>query len=179
MTFILRLSIKTFLFILLFFSFKTNAATKEVALTFDDAPIGSTLHFESNARTDELIKKMKELNVPEVMIFANACRHKNSESVIKQLKKYRDAGHLIENHTCSHLRLDDVGFTKFTDDIRQNDNLLTSLNSSAGQKFFRYPYLNESKETKLRDQVRDWLKTNHYKNALVSIDDDDYEFSFK
>lgn len=154
-----------------------NAAKKEVALTFDDAPIGSSQHFDSNSRTEELIKKLKALEVPAVMIFANACRKKDFTSVITQLKKYREAGHLIENHTCSHLRLDDVGFTEFTKDILHGDELLSPLHT--GQKFFRYPYLNEGNDTKLRDQTREWLKTNHFKNALVSIDDNDYIFSLK
>ncbi len=32
---------------------------KEIALTFDDAPVGSTVYFETHERTNELIKKLK------------------------------------------------------------------------------------------------------------------------
>jgi hypothetical protein len=46
------------------------------------------------------------------------------------------------------------------------------------QKFFRYPYLNEGKDEKLRNQMRDWLQANKYRNGYVSIDNDDYIFSF-
>ena len=153
------------------------ATTKEMALTFDDAPMGSTQHFETNIRTETLIKKLKDLSVPPVMIFANACKRVDAVSVVQQLKKYRDSGNLIENHTCSHLRLDDVGFEQFTKDIEKGDQLLTDL--SKGTKFFRFPYLNESKDSHLRNELREWLKKKNYKNALVSVDDDDYLFSFK
>lgn len=89
----------TFLLIL----FCTPLFAKEIALSFDDAPVNSTHHFESAKRTDELIKKLKSLNVPGVMIFANPC--KDEVNGISQLKKYVDAGHIIANHTCTHPRL--------------------------------------------------------------------------
>jgi len=150
---------------------------KEMALSFDDSPMATTKHFETNERTDKLIQKLKELNAPSVMIFANPCKRNESSTVIDQLKKYRAAGHFIGNHTCSHPRLDDVGFNEYSQNAAQADKLLAPL--FAGQKFFRFPYLNESKDEKLRDQMRDWLQANHYRNGLVSIDTDDYLFSFK
>ncbi|HLE11657.1 MAG: hypothetical protein A2504_00495 [Bdellovibrionales bacterium RIFOXYD12_FULL_39_22] len=153
------------------------AHAKEIALTFDDAPMGTSWHFESSARTEILIKKLKGLGVPPVIIFANACNREDSASVILQLTKYKDAGHLIGNHTCSHPRLDDIGFEKYIKNIEQNEKLLTPL--LMGVTFFRYPFLNESIDEKLRDEVRNWLKGNHYKNGQVSIDNDDYIFSSK
>ena len=159
------------IFVFLIFSF--NSYAKEIALSFDDAPVNSTAHFESSARTLELIKKLKNLKVPEAMIFANPCKSDNS---FTQLKKYVDAGHLIANHTCSHPRLDEVGFAEYSKDAAKADLLLSPL--MTGQKFFRFPYLNESKDEKLRDQMRDWLKSNHYRNGMVSVDNDDYIFSW-
>lgn len=111
------------------------------------------------------------------MIFTNPCKRDDLASVINQLKKYKDAGHLIANHTCSHPRLDDVGYTDYIKNIEKADQFLSPLLS--GQKFFRFPFLNEGKEEKLRDLVREWLKLNNYRNGLVSIDNDDYFFSFK
>lgn len=159
--------------ILVILIFSLNSFAKEIALTFDDAPVNSSKHFESSARTSELIKKLKSLKVPEAMIFANPCKDENS---VAQLKKYVDAGHLIANHTCSHPRLDDVGFSEYSKDAEKADKLLAPLMS--GQKFFRFPFLNESKDEKLRDQMRDWLKANSYRNGMVSVDNDDYIFSW-
>jgi len=102
---------------------------------------------------------------------------KDPASVIGQLKRYRDAGHFIGNHTCSHLRLDDVGFDKFSNDASKGDTLLNTLFMS--QKYFRFPFLNEGKNEQLRDQMRKWLLENRYRNGSVSIDNDDYIFSFK
>jgi peptidoglycan/xylan/chitin deacetylase (PgdA/CDA1 family) len=158
--------------VLLFLSYESFA--KEIALTFDDAPVSSSKHFESSLRTDELIRKLKLLKVPEVMIFANPCKDEKASGA--QLKKYVDAGHLMGNHTCSHPRLDDVGFSEYSKDAEKADQLLSPLFN--GQKFFRFPFLNESKDEKLRDQMRGWLKANGYRNGMVSVDNDDYIVSW-
>lgn len=150
---------------------------KEVALTFDDAPNASTLHFTSIQRTEELIKKLKQLEIAQVMIFANACKIHNHEELISQLKKYKEAGHLIENHTCSHPRLDEVGFKIFSEDTEKGDQLLRSLLN--GQKYFRYPYLNEGKDIVVRDEMREWLRKNNYRNGSISGDNEDPTFSAK
>lgn len=167
-----------FLFALLFLTASsTEARAKELALTFDDAPMDSTPHFESFERSRTLIRKLKALNVPTVMIFANACSREDSSSVIKQLKEYKDTGHLIANHTCSHPRLDEVGFDAYSKDAAKGDELLTPL--LFDQKFLRYPFLNEGTDAKVRDKMRSWLAAHHYRNGMVSIDNDDYIFSFK
>lgn len=157
--------------------FLSGAYAKEIALSFDDAPTGTSKHFETHQRTKTLIRKLKDLNVPSVMIFANPCKRDDPASVVKQLKKYRDAGHLIANHTCSHPRLDEVGFDEYAKDAVKGDDLLAPL--FVGQKFFRFPFLNEGKDEKRRDQMREWLKANHYRNGMVSIDNEDTIFSFK
>ncbi len=147
------------------------AQAKEIALTFDDAPVGSTLHFDSLVRTETLIKKLMELKVPQVMVFANPCKGADPVLTISQLKKYRDAGHIIGNHTCSHPRLDNVGFDAFSHDAKKADDLLRSLFS--GQKYFRFPFLNEGKKAKTQRQMRTWLEKHNYRNAYVSVDNDD------
>lgn len=155
----------------------SSAKGVEIALSFDDAPMSTSLHFETFARTEALIEKLKSLQVPSVMIFANPCKREDLTSVVNQLKKYKDAGHFIANHTCSHPRLDDVDYADFAEDARKADVILTPL--FIGQKFFRFPYLNEGREERSRDKMRDWLKKNDYRNGMVSIDNDDYIFSFK
>lgn len=154
-----------------------SAKAKEIALTFDDTPMPTTQHFDTFARTDALIKSLKSLNVPPVMIFANPCKREDLSSVMSQLKKHRNAGNFIGSHTCSHPRLDDVGYAEYVKDTKKADDFLSPL--FVGQKFFRFPYLNEGKDEKIRDQVRKWLKENHYRNGMVSVDNDDYIFSFK
>lgn len=79
----LKLSI--FILALLIPIFSVALEAREIALTFDDAPVGSTLHFESLVRTETLIKKLKELKVPQVMVFANPCQGSDPVSTLFQL----------------------------------------------------------------------------------------------
>jgi peptidoglycan/xylan/chitin deacetylase (PgdA/CDA1 family) len=165
--------------VLLFFlvSSIVSATHKQVALSFDDSPGGMTEYFSSIKRTQELIKKLSDLDVPPAMVFTNPCLGANTAATLKQLKLFRDKGHLIGNHTCSHPRLDKVGFEAYSKDASKADEILKPLFS--GQKFFRFPFLNEGTQPQTRDQMREWLVHHQYRNGMVSIDNDDYVFSFK
>lgn len=163
------------LFILIMF---TNAVSaKELAFTFDDAPVGTTKHFQSEERTLALVNKIRNLKLPSVMTFANPCKRKDTQSVLKQLRIYTDNGHRIGNHTCSHPRLDDVGYQEFTREIAEAESHLAPL--LGAQKFFRFPYLNEGSDAGLRDRVREFLAKNDYRNGAVSIDNDDSWITYK
>lgn len=157
--------------------FSSTLQAKEIALTFDDAPMSSSLHFSSEDRTEALIKKLREAKAPAAMIFANPCKRDDHKSLLAQLRKYRDAGHLIGNHTCSHPRFDKVGFQNFSEDARKADELLQPL--FLGQKYFRFPFLNEGKQSEVRDQMRIWLDEHNYRNGYVSVDNDDTELTAK
>ena len=98
--------------------FSSFSQAKEIALTFDDAPMSSSLHFSSEERTEALIKKLRNAKTPAAMIFANPCKRDDYKSLLAQLRKYRDAGHLIGNHTCNHPRFDKVGFKDFSEDAK-------------------------------------------------------------
>lgn len=151
------------------------APARQMALSFDDAPYPSSPYMSSYARTELYVKKLKALNIPPVMIFSNPCKNPVAAETVAQMKLYVDAGHKMANHTCTHPRLDDTGYTAYAKDIAQAEEILQPL--MTGQKFFRYPFLNEGTDPSLRDQVRGWLKANNYRTGDVSIDNDDYYFS--
>lgn len=155
----------------LYFSSYSLTQARELALTFDDAPYGS------QELTRSLIRSLKESNIPEVMVLANPCKGESEKATISQLKLYRDAGHLIGNHTCSHNRMKAVGVERYLADTLKADTLLQPLYQ--GQKFFRFPFLDEGESVAMRDQIRKFLATHHYRNARVTIDNDDYIFTFK
>ncbi|MGZ3722335.1 MAG: polysaccharide deacetylase family protein, partial [Bdellovibrionales bacterium] len=161
---------------ILFMALSMSASAKEIALSFDDAPVENTVTSESLTRTKNLIRKLKALKIPPVIIYANACKREDTTSVIQQLKLYRNAGHHLGNHTCSHPDLDQVGYADFSQDAATGDRLLAPLLSS--HRFFRYPFLHEGTDAGVRDQMRAWLVQNHYRNGTVSIEDGDYVFSY-
>lgn len=164
-----------FIFLMLTALVSFPVLAKEVAFTFDDVPFRSTPHFESMARTEELLRKLKKLGLPRALIFAHPCIGKDEEFSVQQIAKYKAEGHWIGNHTCHHPQFDKVGFEAFSEDAAKADRLLNGIFSE--QKFFRFPMLNEGSDPKARDQMRDWLKKNNYRNGMVSADNEDQFFS--
>lgn len=57
---------RSYLLSLLLLILPLSIFVKEVTLTFDDAPGDTTLHFTTEQRTDELIRKLKVLNVSPI-----------------------------------------------------------------------------------------------------------------
>lgn len=160
-----------------FLALTAAASAKEIALTFDDAPGEDTGIFKVEERTDELIRKLKLLDVPQAIFFANPCNGGRRKMILRQLAKFRNSGNLIGNHTCTHPRLDKVGFERFALDVDKADALLESL--IQGQKVFRFPFFNEGSDKLTRDQVRNWLKSRGYKNIPSSVENEDPVFSLK
>ncbi len=150
---------------------------REIALTFDDAPFDDSLHFKSFERTKLLIKELSDLKTGPVMIFAVPCRFSKKKAV-SQLAEWKAAGHHIASHSCTHPDLNKTDVTKYIENLKNADELLKDLFPVTG-KFFRYPYLREGTSTEVRDQVREWLKTQNYKNGYVSIDNDEWIFHWK
>jgi peptidoglycan-N-acetylglucosamine deacetylase len=167
----------TVMSIMLFLTFFLHSSTfaREIALTFDDAPTSSSSVYTSEARTREFIRLFRELSIPQVMIFANACKKSDRKSLRSQLGEYVSAGHLIGNHTCRHFRFDEVGFENFSADATLGEKNLGDLLSTP--KFFRFPYLNEGTTERRRDEMRSWLLKNKYRQGYVSVDNDDYFFT--
>lgn len=157
--------------------FSSASFAKEISLTFDDAPGEVTAHFTPAERTDLLIKKLTELNVPPVIIFANPCNGLGPRANLKLLKKFKDAGHVIGNHTCTHARLDEVGYEKFIGDIKKADSLLSNL--SLDGRYFRFPFFNEGTDVVLRNKVRTWLIQNNYRSISSTLENEDPIFSAK
>lgn len=165
------------LLIALTFFLSMSVEGKEIALTFDDAPYGDSPHFKSTERTNLLIQKLEELNTGPVMVFAVPCRFERERS-IAALKLWRNSGHYIASHSCSHPDLDKMTAQLYIENLEKADQLLKTLFPS-DIKFFRYPYLHEGNTSEKRDKVREWLTKNGYRNAYVSIDNDEWLFHHK
>jgi hypothetical protein len=75
------MKMRSFSFIALLLA--SNGQAKEIALTFDDAPFEASKFYESEARTEALIAKLKALKVPRVIVFANGCKREDPTRVLK------------------------------------------------------------------------------------------------
>lgn len=144
--------------------------SKEITLTFDDAPLGNGQIFTGVERTKKIVETLKKHEI-QAAFFVNTARLSNSNSK-ERIQKYSAAGHLIANHTHNHLRLIATNTMDFIAEIEKADSLLKDFPTFV--KWFRYPYLNEGPTIESRDEVRAYLKTSGYMNAYVTVDNYDY-----
>jgi peptidoglycan/xylan/chitin deacetylase (PgdA/CDA1 family) len=159
------------LFTLISILFLQNlAVSQEIALTFDDAPRKDGKHYTGMERTEILIQKLKDKNVPAVAFY---CIGRDMDAIErKRLMMYADAGHFIANHTYSHQSIKNLGVDGYIDDIRKADVILKEFLNF--KYWFRYPYLDEGKDLDSRDRIRVALKDMGYINGYVTIDDYDW-----
>jgi peptidoglycan/xylan/chitin deacetylase (PgdA/CDA1 family) len=159
----------------LFFAglFSTNIiAAQEIALTFDDAPIADGFYYTGVARTETLIAKLKNQNVPQVAFYCISSRADSAGKV--RLRRYAEAGHIIANHSHSHAHIQQLGAAGYIQDIFKADAILREL--PGFRRWFRFPFLEEGRTIADRDTIRQALSEAGYFNGYVTVDNYDWYF---
>lgn len=93
---------------------ETDGAGKKVALTFDDGP--------SPIWTKKLLEGLKERNVKATFFVTGA----NVEAYPEVVKKMKEDGHLIGNHSYSHIQLTAVNHDKAIEEINKTNEAIYS-----------------------------------------------------
>lgn len=153
------------------------AEEHEIAITIDDLPfVGTNSNDPGNLkRTHErfmrILDSLVENQVPATGFIIAGSIGKGQWEL---LNAFRKEGFGLGNHTYSHANLNRISATKYIDEIAHADKILQPVMTQP--KYFRYPYLAEGKgETK--QEVHDYLLSNQYTIAPVTIDSKDYEFN--
>ncbi len=153
------------------------AAVREIALTIDDMPfVGTDSNDSANLQRshDRFMKIMQSLidnHVPATgFVIAGAI----GKGQWMLLEEFRKEGFALGNHTYTHANLNQVGVEKYINEIAHADQKLASIMTQP--KYFRYPYLAEGKGV-AKQEVQDYLTTNQYTIAPVTIDSKDYRFN--
>ena len=143
---------------------------QEMALTFDDAPIRDGAYFSGPMRTKTLIAKLKKSGVLQVAFF---CITSNMDSLgAARIQRYAAAGHVIANHTHSHISMRQLGVKNYIQDIFKADEILRK--QQGFQAWFRYPFLDEGLTREERDAIRQALAERGYMNGYVTVDNYDW-----
>lgn len=148
-------------------------SAQEIALTFDDTPTQHREYQNGFERTEILIKKFRESNIPQVAFFVVTSR---MDSLGKaRLKLYADAGHIIANHSHLHSDIHRMGGVEnYIQDINKADTILKDL--PGFMPWFRFPFLNEGRTHPVREAIRKALANRGYSNGYVTVDNYDWYF---
>jgi peptidoglycan/xylan/chitin deacetylase (PgdA/CDA1 family) len=154
--------------IFLLLSSLAHSQKRLIALTIDDLPfVGEEKNFHLNM----IIDAIKAHEIPATgFVIASKVSANNWDT----LKKFREAGLGLGNHTLNHLNLNKVKTEAYLHEIDAADRLLNSVMSEP--KYFRYPYLAMSNGEK-RSSVLNFLSSKNYQVAPVTIDSKDFVFN--
>lgn len=143
---------------------------KQFALSFDDAPMRDMARFKGALRTQKLIEVLKKHNA-QAVFFVNTSKFPRSAGK-SRIQKYVQAGHLIANHTHTHLNFDKTSLSEFKSDFDLADSILRKQRNF--RPWFRFPMLRHGNTLEKRDGFRSHLKSKNYKNAYVTLDIQDW-----
>lgn len=148
----------------------TVAEAREIALTFDDAPIPDSPIMTGDARTPMLIEALKKARVEEAAFFA--VPRSRTPAELARLAAYARAGHVIANHSNTHRNLRDLTAEEYLADIAAADAVLKAMPNF--RAWFRFPFLSEGDTRVKRDAVRAGLRAMNYAQGYVTVDNYDW-----
>jgi peptidoglycan/xylan/chitin deacetylase (PgdA/CDA1 family) len=146
------------------------AEAREIALSFDDAPIEDSPIMAGEVRTQELIETLKAAGVAQAVFFATPKDYTASDQ--RRLHALANAGHLIANHTRRHPNLRDMTPEAYLDEVADADRLLRDLPNF--RAWFRFPFLSEGETREKRDAARAGLRRIGYAQGYVTVDNYDF-----
>src|SRR5262249_39085797 len=144
----------------------------ELAITIDDLDLNvdDTPLLDPDQRNTALLEVLRREKL-QALIFVCGMRVDNPRGK-QHLLAWDRAGHLIGNHSYSHLNFSEAGFEKFSADVLRGEQLIANLPHF--RRLFRFPYLKEGATREQRDEMRSFLALHGYKQGYVTIDTSDW-----
>jgi peptidoglycan/xylan/chitin deacetylase (PgdA/CDA1 family) len=147
-------------------------SSPQLAVTMDDFNVLEDVHLTGAERGERILAALRRHGT-QAMALAMG---RNAETPVGQtiLGRWAAAGHLIGNHTYSHLDYHAVSTTAkaYVADFERADEVLRGRRGF--EKFFRFPMLREGNTAEKRDAMRRALAAGGYRNAHVTIDNSDF-----
>ena len=146
---------------------------RQLAITMDDFEWASNaVRLNGADRNQAILSALRSRSV-KAALFVRGSNVDNDQGK-KLLAAWNSAGHMIANHSYSHMNYHSSKVTNeaFAADILRSEGLLKEF--SGFRKFFRFPYLKEGDSVAKRDAIRAFLGQHGYRNGHVTIDASDW-----
>jgi peptidoglycan/xylan/chitin deacetylase (PgdA/CDA1 family) len=170
-----RLGLLCLLLASLFWLSSPAAAQKRIALTFDDVPRARDSFLTPDERTERLIAALRTARVPQAAFFVTTGNLDRPDGAggERRIAAYVAAGHVIGNHSHSHLW---ATRTPVADYLADLDRAARWLNGRPGYRpWYRFPFLDEGRDTPVRrDALRAALRTRGLVSGYVTVDSYDW-----
>ncbi|HEV2913165.1 MAG TPA: polysaccharide deacetylase family protein [Pyrinomonadaceae bacterium] len=145
----------------------------QVAITMDDFNWGDTVRMTAEERNRALLSALREHSRLKIALFV-AGKYVDNEKGKRLLRDWDRAGHIIANHSYSHLYYNSArtSFDTYSQDILRGEAVLKDFEHF--KKLYRFPFLKEGNTLEKRDKLRAFLKERGYKIGHVTIDASDW-----
>lgn len=160
-------------------SFERNAIAQakqevkpKISFTFDDGSTSNFGNYKLETWNQLLLDNLKKHNLRAILFSSG--KNKTTGKGKYVLSSWNNSGHLIANHTFSHLNFNSNTITieRFKLELIQNDTIINKYSNY--YPYFRFPYLKEGNSRDKVNGFRQFLKEKGYKNGHVTIDASDW-----
>lgn len=151
---------------------KKDNEKPKISFSFDDGDTRDFPNYSNKEWNLMLLSKLSEHQVKSILfVKGKSLDNKRGKEI---MNSWNDDGHLIANHTYSHLYFNSkkVTLEQFKGELVKNDSLINAYSNYV--KLFRFPYLKEGNTVEKRDGFRTFLKEQNYKIGYVTIDASDW-----
>jgi peptidoglycan-N-acetylglucosamine deacetylase len=150
-----------------------SEARPEVAFTFDDPKTQSGTPLPAQEVNERICAALAKHRVKAVLFVCGM--RVDSQEGRELVTAWDNAGHLVANHSYSHLNLDKVTLEQFQADLAKNEPLIASCRHLT--RLFRYPFFKEGDTAGKRDGMRAFLTQHGYRVGRATIDASDWAIS--
>ncbi|MFC5410877.1 polysaccharide deacetylase family protein [Larkinella bovis] len=160
-------------------------AQKKMVITVDDLP-GVTRYYrtpDGHAQLSQrLVAHFAKHRVPAIGFVVSKSLYREgvpSADQIRVLHIWLDAGLELGNHTFSHKDYTVITIPEYQDEVIGGEQFVKQLVAQQGKpfRFFRHPFLRKGETPAKKDSLEQFLARQHYREAPVTIDNNDYLFS--
>jgi peptidoglycan-N-acetylglucosamine deacetylase len=151
------------------------AESPEIAVTFDDPKIDTLGNLNWQQINERMLSALASHNLKSVLFV---CGKRVDSSAGRDLITAWDRlGHLIANHSYSHLFFNDhrITLAEFQSDALKNQPLIRGY--SHFSPLFRYPFFKEGDTFEKRDGMLAFLQQHGYRVGRATVDASDWAIS--
>jgi peptidoglycan/xylan/chitin deacetylase (PgdA/CDA1 family) len=151
---------------------RRDADVPRLAFTLDDPHSQPTPRLEPVARDRAILSALERYRVRAALFVCG--KRVNDTAGTALLERWNAAGHLLGNHSYSHLDLHSSKVTPeaYLADLEKGEERVRPFRSF--QRYFRYPFLKEGNTREKRDAVRSYLREHGYRVGHVTVDASDW-----
>lgn len=142
----------------------------QISITLDDFVLFDVPAMSAAERNRRILDALRRERLQAAMFVAG--RYVNTDEKRAHLRAWSDAGHIIANHSFSHLHYPSVSFAEFSADMMRGEAVIRDFPQF--RKMFRFPFLKEGDTVEKRDGMRAFLREHEYRNGHVTIDASDW-----